>query len=101
RSDELTFSSPTTATRSPPAIPPKVPVLATSELAKAIAIRARKASVTTMPIFDRKKLRKDWSMVRLFCSVQVGAWDQLGPVERSLYPGCGAAATVEAVALPK
>src|SRR6478735_7052563 len=61
-SDASIRSSPTTATRSPPETPPNVPLLATSELAKAIAITSRNASVTPTPSFDLKKLRKHWSM---------------------------------------
>src|SRR5690554_1778394 len=86
RSDELIFSPPTTATRSPPATPPNVPVLATSELAKATAIRARKASVKTMPNFDWKKLRKDVIMAGRSDSVQVWARSRFASAERASIP---------------
>src|SRR6478735_5484227 len=91
-------SSPTTATRSPPETPPKVRLLATSELAKAIAITSRNASVMPTPSFDLKKLRKNWSMKGLSRRLQ-GAPDPVfagaGAFEGALYPACGVAATVD------
>ena len=58
RSAVVISSSPTTATLLVPERPPKVPVVETSALAKASAIRTRKPIVSARPSFDWKKERK-------------------------------------------